>query len=197
MTPGSAAIAATAGGGPAAAGDPLARARRAHVASHSAGGGAEWIALGLMPVELGIAIAIASLVWRSGQPLVYTLAGYAPPLGIALRADGFSAVMLVTAGLIAPAAALFARASFATPPGTEKRAPLVFWTPVAGHTGGLEPNLSGRADLFNLYVGLELLTFAAVPLVCLDGRPETLAAALRYLLFALCSARCSICSASP
>ena len=40
-------------------------------------------------------------------------------------------------------------------------------------------------DLFNLYVGLELLTFAAVPLVSLDGRPETLAAALRYLLFAL------------
>jgi formate hydrogenlyase subunit 3/multisubunit Na+/H+ antiporter MnhD subunit len=29
------------------------------------------------------------------------------------------------------------------------------------------------------------LTFAAVPLVCLDGRSETLTAALRYLLFAL------------
>jgi len=40
-------------------------------------------------------------------------------------------------------------------------------------------------DLFNLYVALELLTFAAVPLVCLDGRAETLSAALRYLLFAL------------
>ena len=40
-------------------------------------------------------------------------------------------------------------------------------------------------DLFNLYVALELLTFAAVPLVSLDGRPETLAAALRYLMFAL------------
>ena len=46
------------------------------------------------------------------------------------------------------------------------------------------PSLSG-GDLFNLYVALELLTFAAVPLVSLDGRAETLAAALRYLLFAL------------
>jgi multicomponent Na+:H+ antiporter subunit D len=145
---------------------------------------AEWIALGLMPVELGIAVAIACLVWRSGQPLVYTLAGYAPPLGIALRADGFSAVMLVTAWLIAPAAALFARASFATPPGTEKRAPLVFWTLLQGVQAALSLIFLGE-DLFNLYVGLELLTFAAVPLVCLDGRPETLAAALRYLLFAL------------
>ena len=40
-------------------------------------------------------------------------------------------------------------------------------------------------DLFTLYVALELLTFAGVPLVCLDGRGETLRAALRYLLFAL------------
>jgi formate hydrogenlyase subunit 3/multisubunit Na+/H+ antiporter MnhD subunit len=40
-------------------------------------------------------------------------------------------------------------------------------------------------DLFNFFVALELLTFTAVPLVCLDGRGETLTAALRYLLFAL------------
>ena len=43
--------------------------------------------------------------------------------------------------------------------------------------------LSG--DLFTLYVALELLTFAAVPLVSLDGRAETLRAALRYLIFAV------------
>jgi multicomponent Na+:H+ antiporter subunit D len=146
---------------------------------------AEWIALGLMPAELGVAVAIAYLVWRSGQPLVYTLAGYMPPLGIALRADGFSAVMLVTAGLIAPAAGLFARANFATPRGlAEKRAPLVFWTLLQGIQAALSLIFLG-GDLFNLYVGLELLTFAAVPLVSLDGRPETVAAALRYLLFAL------------
>ena len=40
-------------------------------------------------------------------------------------------------------------------------------------------------DLFNLYVALELLTFAAVPLVCLKGGAETIKAALRYMLFAL------------
>jgi formate hydrogenlyase subunit 3/multisubunit Na+/H+ antiporter MnhD subunit len=145
---------------------------------------AERIALGLMPVQLALAVAIAGLVWRSGRPLVYTLAGYAPPLGIALRADGFSAVMLVAAALIMPAAGLYARANFATPGATEKRAPLAFWTLLQGLQAALSLLfLSG--DLFNLYVGLELLTFAAVPLVALDGRPETVAAALRYLLFAL------------
>src|SRR6185437_8230042 len=75
---------------------------------------AERVALSLMPVQLAVAVAIAASVWRSGEPLVYTLAGYAPPLGIALRADGFSAVMLLTAALIIPAAGLFARVNFAT-----------------------------------------------------------------------------------
>jgi multicomponent Na+:H+ antiporter subunit D len=184
MTAGSDAIVATAGGGLLAL--PILLPALGVLMSFLIGGRrAEWIALGLMPVELAVAVAIACLVWRSGQPLVYTLAGYAPPLGIALRADGFSAVMLVTAGLIAPAAALFARASFATPQElTEKRAPLVFWTLLQGIQTALSLVFLG-GDLFNLYVGLELLTFAAVPLVSLDGRPETLAAALRYLLFAL------------
>jgi multicomponent Na+:H+ antiporter subunit D len=183
MTAGSDAIVATAGGGLLAL--PILLPALGVLLSFLIGGRrAEWIALGLMPVELAVAVAIACLVWRSGQPLVYTLAGYAPPLGIALRADGFSAVMLVTSGLTAPAAALFARASFATPSETEKRAPLVFWTLLQGIQTALNLVFLG-GDLFNLYVGLELLTFAAVPLVSLDGRPETVAAALRYLLFAL------------
>lgn len=145
---------------------------------------AERIAFVLMTVKLAVALAVAALVWRSGQPLVYTLAGYAPPLGIALRADGLSAVMLVTAALIMPAAGLYARANFTTPLGAEKRAPLAFWTLLQGLQAALSLLFLG-GDLFNLYVGLELLTFAAVPLVALDGRPETVAAALRYLLFAL------------
>ncbi len=184
MTAGVSAIAATAGGGllPLAI---LLPALGVLMSLLLGGRNAERIALGLMPAELAVAVAIAYFVWRSGQPLVYTLAGYTPPLGIALRADGFSAVMLVTAGLIAPAAALYARTTFATPPElTEKRAPLVFWTLLQGIQAALSLIFLG-GDLFNLYVGLELLTFAAAPLVCLDGRAETVAAALRYLLFAL------------
>ena len=184
MTAGASAIAATAGGTllPLAI---LLPALGVLMSLLLGGRRAEGIALGLMPLEFAVAVAIAWLVWRSGQPVVYTLAGYAPPLGIALRADGFSAVMLLTAGLIAPAAALYARASFATPQElTEKRAPLVFWTLLQGIQAALSLVFLG-GDLFNLYVGLELLTFAAVPLVSLDGRPETVAAALRYLLFAL------------
>src|SRR5208283_5381155 len=78
---------------------------------------AERIALVLMPAGVGVAIAIAVLLWRSGKPLVYGLGGLPPPLGIALRADGFSAVMLVTAAMVIFAAGFFARANFGTPQG--------------------------------------------------------------------------------
>ena len=61
---------------------------------------AERIALALVPAGLGLALAIAIAVWVTDQPLVYIVGGWAPPLGIALRADGFSAVMLVTAALV-------------------------------------------------------------------------------------------------
>ena len=66
----------------------------------------------------------------------------------------------------------------------EKRAPFAFWLLLLAVWGSLNlVFVSG--DLFTLYVALELLTFSGVPLVCLDGRGETLRAALRYLLFAL------------
>ncbi len=145
---------------------------------------AERAALAVMPLGLAVAAAIAIGVWRSRSALQYFVGGWDPPLGVALRADGFSAVMVVTAALLIPAIGLFARAQFRAPPAVEARGPLVFWTMLLANWAALNAVFLG-GDLFNIYVALELLTFAAVPMVCLDGRAETLAAALRYLLFAL------------
>jgi formate hydrogenlyase subunit 3/multisubunit Na+/H+ antiporter MnhD subunit len=145
---------------------------------------AERIALILMPTGLAVAVAIAASVWRTQNVLQYLLGNWDPPLGVAFRADGLSAVMILTAALLICGIGLFARAQFASPEQAETRAPLVFWTLLLAAWGALNAVFIG-GDLFNLYVALELLTFAAVPLVSLDGRAETLAAAFRYLLFAL------------
>ena len=146
---------------------------------------AERIALALMPAGLAVAIAIAVAVERSGAPLVYVIGGWAPPLGMALRADGLSVVMLVATALLVGGIALFAQPDFRTPAdGPEARRSYAFWTLLLGLWGALNAVFLGQ-DLFNLYVALELLTFGAVPMVCLDGRAETLSAALRYLMFAL------------
>ena len=146
---------------------------------------AERIALATMPLGLAIAVAIAVMLRRTGGPLVYPLGGWAPPLGVALRADGLSVVMLTIAAVVIAIIGVFARADFPTPAGSaEARAPFAFWILLLAIWAALNAVFLA-ADLFTLYVALELLTFAAVPLVCLDGRAETLQAALRYLLFAL------------
>ncbi|WP_442755378.1 complex I subunit 5 family protein [Methylocystis sp. JAN1] len=146
---------------------------------------AERTALAVMPAGIALSMAIAFAVGRKGQALVYVIGAWAPPLGVALRADGFSAIMLATTALVISATACFALGAFGAAKGEpEKRANFAFWTLLLSIWAALNGVFLGR-DLFNLYVALEMLTFAAVPLVCLDGRVETLTAALRYLLFAL------------
>jgi formate hydrogenlyase subunit 3/multisubunit Na+/H+ antiporter MnhD subunit len=155
------------------------------IAFAAGGRNLERVSLATLPVGLAIAVAIAFAMPSTGAPLVYLLGGWAPPLGVALRADGLSAVMLVIAAVVIGAIGVFARADFRTPAGTaEARAPFSFWILLLAIWGALN-TVFLAGDLFTLYVALELLTFAAVPLVCLDGRAETLQAALRYLLFAL------------
>ena len=145
----------------------------------------ERIVAGTMPLGLGIAVAIVVAVGQSGSPLVYLLGAWPPPLGITLRADGLSVVMIAITAIVICMIGVFARAEFRTPTGSaEARAPFAFWILLLAIWAALNAVFLG-GDLFTLYVALELLTFAAVPLVCLDGRGETLQAALRYLLFAL------------
>jgi formate hydrogenlyase subunit 3/multisubunit Na+/H+ antiporter MnhD subunit len=149
------------------------------------GRGAQRIALlALPPGAVAVAAVVMHLV-ESGKAVVYQLGGWPPPLGIVLRADGLSAAMMAMTVVVLAAVALYARADFSTPSGQlESRRPFVFWTLLLGVWSALlVVFLAG--DLFTLYVALELVAFSAVPLVCLDGRAETLQAALRYLLYAL------------
>lgn len=143
------------------------------------------VALAVSLIGAGFAAAILAAVVRADAPLVYVMGGWAPPLGVALRADGLAAAMLLMSALVMAATAVYARGDFATPAGVqEARRPLAFWVLFQGLATALVTVFTVN-DLFSMFVALELLTFAAVPLVSLDGRAGTLEAALRYLLFAI------------
>jgi multicomponent Na+:H+ antiporter subunit D len=143
----------------------------------------ERVAFAAMALGFANTIAILMTLRRSAGPLVYLLGAWAPPLGVALRADGLSVVMMLTTAVVLCGVGVFAHADF-HPSTVEARAPFAFWILLLAIWASLNTVFLG-GDLFTLYVALELVTFAAVPLVCLDGRAETLRAALRYLLFAL------------
>jgi formate hydrogenlyase subunit 3/multisubunit Na+/H+ antiporter MnhD subunit len=145
----------------------------------------ERIAFVLLPAGFSIAATIFVQVAWSDHPLVYIVGHWAPPLGIALRADGLSAAMMIATATVVCAVGIFAGADFRTPKGVrETRASFTFWILLLAIWSAMNM-VFVAGDLFTLYVALELLTFAAVPLVSLDGRAETLQAALRYLLFAI------------
>jgi multicomponent Na+:H+ antiporter subunit D len=141
------------------------------------------VAFATIPAGLAVAAAILAAFTRSSGPLVYLLGAWSPPLGLALRADGLSAVMIATTSIVIGSVAVYAATDF-SPAGENARGPFAFWILLLATWAALN-TIFVAGDLFTLYVALELLTFAAVPLASLEGRGETLQAALRYLLFAL------------
>src|SRR5262245_50945896 len=60
----------------------------------------ERVAFATMPVGLALAVAIAVTMRQTSAPLVYLLGGWTPPLGVALRADGLSAVMMTVTAVV-------------------------------------------------------------------------------------------------
>ncbi len=145
----------------------------------------ELVALTTLAIGAAVALAILTELTGTGSAVIYLVGGWRPPLGLALRADGLSVVLIVLTAIVIGAVGIFAKGQFGYDPDEpEKRAPTVFWTLLLGISGALNLIFLGD-DLFNLFVAIELVTFTAVPLVCLDGKAETMRAALRYLLFAL------------
>lgn len=135
--------------------------------------------LGLM-TALGIALSAAGLSWQMLVNGVYrhTVGGWSAPLGIELYADGLSLLMLATTALVGLAISIYSAAYFKTPE-AERFWPLWLFLVAALNA------LFLSADIFNLYVTLELMGLAAVALTALTGSRDALNGAMRYLLATL------------
>jgi formate hydrogenlyase subunit 3/multisubunit Na+/H+ antiporter MnhD subunit len=149
------------------------------------GQAASRVARGALWLWLALAVAIVAAVIRQGEPISYHIGGFVPPIGIVLAADGLAAAMLLAAAIILVAAGLFGRAAYPAPSWDKGgRAAYAYWCLLPALAASLAVAFLAR-DLFSLFVALEMLTFTALALACLDGRPSQFKAELRYLLFAL------------
>lgn len=146
------------------------------------------------------ALTSAILIWpvlgvlQNGQVVELSLGSHPAPLGIQLRADGFSVLLLlltvVVGGLVTIFAAAFP-ASTGRHMGVGPQPDILRWQPShpafwplwLGCWSGLHA-VFVAGDLFNTYVGLELVGLTAVGLVTL-GRASSWEAALRYLFIAV------------
>jgi multicomponent Na+:H+ antiporter subunit D len=155
-----------------------------------AGAGAALLAGGRLLVVLGLATTAATLgaaihaattVWRGG-PFRHPVGGWHAPLGIDLAADGLSAVMLLMAAGVGTGISLYAAGYFS---GARHAVTARGFWPLWLFLWGSLNAVFLSADVFNLYVALELLTLSGVGLVVLAGGRRALSAAARYLLAAL------------
>jgi formate hydrogenlyase subunit 3/multisubunit Na+/H+ antiporter MnhD subunit len=157
---------------------PLLWASLAFLAGPGRGGRLAILAL---VAQLVLAVWLGVEMLDSGAR-THAVGGWGAPLGIDLMADGLSVVMLLLTQAVALPIAVYAHAYFAD--AHHRPAATWFW-PLAGFLLAAMNALFLSADLFNLYVTLELLGLAAVGLVAVGGGAAQIAAAMRYLLVSL------------
>ena len=154
---------------------------------------APWLSLAAL---LGNGLAVAGLagqVARAG-PLRYAVGGWAAPLGIDLRADGLVVLMLAMTAVVGLAVSVYAARYFSDPQAeeeveTQRHRRAYFWPLWMLLLAGLN-GLFLAADIFHLYVTLEMLGFSAVALAALTAGRAAVVAATRYLLVSLAGSLC-------
>lgn len=124
-----------------------------------------------------IALSVSGLGWQIMENGVYrhAVGGWGAPLGINLFADGLSLIMLMMTALVGLGISFYSKNYF------KPQQALWFWPLWLFLLAALNA-LFLSADIFNLYVTLELLGLAAVALTALGGGADALNGAMRYLL---------------
>lgn len=135
-----------------------------------------WLGLPL----LGLASVDVLFGFLRDGPKIYPLGGWDAPLGINLLLDGLAVGMVMLTLVVAGLCAIYATAYLRDRPAATSFFWPLQWFLWAGMNG-----IWLAEDIFNLYVGLEVMGLAAVGLVALTAAPQALAAAMRYLLAAL------------
>lgn len=127
-----------------------------------------------------VALSVTGLAWQMIENGVYrhAVGGWDAPLGISFYADGLSLLMLAATALVGFAIGFYATGYF-----TGKRSAR-FWPLWLFLLAALNA-LFLSADIFNLYVTLELMGLAAVALAALGGDRDAVTGAMRYLLATL------------
>jgi formate hydrogenlyase subunit 3/multisubunit Na+/H+ antiporter MnhD subunit len=137
-------------------------------------------------------LAAARLIsgFLAAGPALSAVGGWNPPLGIALRTDGPSLIMLTMTAVAALGVTLYARGYFShridkpKRVGRPQRQERFFWPLWMLQLTGLN-GLYLSGDIFNMYVTLELIGISAAALAALSGKTPSLTAALRYVLVSL------------
>jgi multicomponent Na+:H+ antiporter subunit D len=138
-------------------------------------------------VALSIVLAVAAtlLVLADDGPLVVDVGGWAAPVGIDLVADRLSALMLTVSAAVTLCVQLYSLAQGEAD--GDEAAPVSIYHPTYLILAAGVANAFLSGDLFNIYVGFEILLAASYVLLTLGGTGERIRAGSIYVVVALLS----------
>jgi multicomponent Na+:H+ antiporter subunit D len=142
------------------------------------------VSITVLTVVLAVAVILLLLVNESGAQSV-VIGGWRPPLGIVLVVDRLSALLLVTSATVALAVLIYAVGQGTTDGDSETPVSIFHPTYLILIAGVANAFLSG--DLFNLYVGFEILLTASYVLLTLGGTEARIRAGVTYVIVSLVS----------
>ena len=142
-------------------------------------------------VLTAVVVVAAVLVWQTdvNGPQVLWLGAWQEPLGISLVADRLSALMLLVSGIVTLLVLLFAIGQGHADEDEEvaRETPLsIFYPTYLVLTAGVA-NAFLAGDLFNLFVGFEILLFSSYVLITLGGSASRIHAGTTYVVVSLLS----------
>ncbi|GAB2539772.1 Na+/H+ antiporter subunit D [Brachybacterium huguangmaarense] len=148
------------------------------------------VALATLVISLGVVAALALHV-ENGASIVLRIGGWRPEMGIVLVMDRLSGLMLIVSSVVTLAVLVYSSAQAVSE--TAERTPVAIFHPtylvlVAGVNNAF---LAG--DLFNLYVGFEILLSASYVLLTLGGSASRIRAATTYVIVSLLSSLLFLC----
>ena len=135
----------------------------------------------------GVLVLSLSLMWivDAHGPLIMEVGGWAAPFGIALVIDRVAAVMLTVSAVVLLAVFLFSIGQGLADGDEDTPVSIYYPTYLVLGAGVFNAFIAG--DLFNLYVGFEILLVASYVLITLGGTPSRIRAGVTYVVVSLVS----------
>jgi len=120
-----------------------------------------------------------------GEPLVVEVGGWAAPYGIVLIVDRLAALMVVVSAAVLLAVLVFSIGQGLADGHDETPVSIYYPTYLILATGVFNAFIAG--DLFNLYVGFEILLVSSYVLITLGGTQARIRAGVTYIVVSLVS----------
>ena len=142
------------------------------------------VTLVVLAVVLAVSIVMLVVV-DADKPLMMEVGGWEAPFGIVLIVDRLTALMLVVSASVLLAVLIFSAGQGIADGDDETPVSIYYPTYLILATGVFNAFIAG--DLFNLYVGFEILLVASYVLITLGGTEARIRAGVTYIVVSLIS----------